>query len=72
MNNNNNVNELMKKASEYLNTTPDKLKSGKVEELLSPGQAMKVKQVLADENALKQLLGSPQARQLLKELQKNG
>ena len=70
-NNNNNINELMKKASSYLNTTPDKLEKGRVEDFLSPEQAMKVRKVLADENAIKKLLSSKQAQQLIKGLNKN-
>ncbi len=69
--NDNNMNELLKKASSYLNTTPDKLGSGKVEDFLSPEQAKKVKQVLADENAIKKLLSSHQAQQIIKGLKKN-
>ena len=70
-NNNNNINELMKKASSYLNTTPDKLEQGRAEDFLSPEQAMKVRKVLADENAIKKLLSSKQAQQLIKGLNKN-
>ena len=70
-NNNNTINELMKKASSYLNTTPDKLEQGRVEDFLSPEQAMKVRKVLADENAIKKLLSSKQAQQLIKGLNKN-
>ncbi len=69
--NNNNMNELMKKASSCLNTTPDKIQNGRVEDFLTPDQAAKVKKVLADETAIKKLLSSPQAMELLKGLKKN-
>ncbi len=71
----NDINEIMKKASKQLNTTPEQLtalaKNGGVEQILSPQQTERVKQILADENAIKKLLGSKQAQELLKGLKKN-
>lgn len=71
----NDINELMKKASEHLNTTPEQLsalaRTGRVESVLSPQQTERVKQILADENAIKKLLSSKQAIEIIKGLKKN-
>lgn len=72
------LDELIQKASKCLNTTPEQLKSsaknGGVQAFLSqmpPQQAQKLKQVLSDENAVKKLLNSQQAQAILKGLNKN-
>lgn len=75
MKDNNNINVLMQRLSEQLGASPEKLsniaKNGRIEEVLSPQQTMQVKKVLADENAIKKLLSSKQAQELLKGLKKN-
>lgn len=72
------LDELVQKASKYLNTTPEQLKesavNGSVQSIFSqmpPQQAQKLRQVLSDENAVKKLLSSQQAQAILRGLNKN-
>lgn len=69
------INELLQKASEKMGTTPDELKR-KLEgqnindalKNMNPNDAAKVQQVLANPALAQQLLNSPQAQVLLKKL----
>ena len=72
------IDNLLNTASRTLKTSPDELKqaaqNGNVQKLLSqmtPSQAQRVQNILADENAAKKLLNSPQAQALLRSLSKN-
>lgn len=72
------LDNLVNKASKHLNTTPDELKnaaqSGNIKNLLAqmpPSQAAQLERILSDENAAKKLLSTPQAQALLRGLQKN-
>lgn len=72
------IDNLLNKASKHLNSSPEALKnaaqSGNMQKLLSnmsPSQAAQLEKVLSDENAAKKLLSTPQAQALLRGLQKN-
>ena len=69
------MNELLQKASKKMGTTPDELKrkleGQNINEALknmNPNDAAKIQQVLANQALAQQLLNSPQAQGLLKKL----
>ncbi|MBQ2152805.1 MAG: hypothetical protein VZR27_08085 [Acutalibacteraceae bacterium] len=75
--NNNNLDNLAQQAGRQLNISPEQLKksaqSGDMKSILNTmtdAQAAQVQNILNDKNALNQLLSSPQAKALLKGLQK--
>lgn len=72
------LDNLLNKASKHLNASPEELKkaaqSGNMQKLISnmsPSQAAQLEKILSDENAAKKLLSTPQAQALLRGLQKN-
>lgn len=74
-NNNQSLDEMLKKASQKLGTDSQKLKdaasSGKIGNLLKnlgTKEAQKIKEVLSDKKAASQLLSTPKAKQILKKL----
>lgn len=72
--NSNNLENLLKKASESMGINPENLKNNgntninNVLNKLPQNQASKVKEILSDKEATKKLLSTPKAQQLLKKL----
>ena len=71
--NNDKLNDLLKKASTQLGTSPEELKksaeSGNISSLLknmNPQDAEKIQNVLSDKNAAEKLLSTAKAKELLK------
>lgn len=72
------IQELLKTASQKLNTNPEQLKKAaegqKLDSVLKnidPKDAEKVKKILADKDATQKLLSTPQAQALLNKFMKN-
>jgi hypothetical protein len=70
----NNLENLLKKASESIGTNPENLKNNKNTNInnilgkLPQNQVNKVKEILSDKEATKKLLSTPKAQELLKKL----
>ena len=77
MNNNNNFDEMLKKMSGSLNTTPQQLenaKSGQLSEVLKgmdKKKLDKLQKVLSNREETERILNSPQARELMKRFKKD-
>lgn len=78
MNNNNNFDEMLKKMSGSLNTTPQQLenaaKSGQLGEVLKgmdKKKLDKLQKVLSNREETERILNSPQARELMKRFKKD-
>ena len=72
--NSNNLENLIKKASQSMGINPENLKNNETTNInnvlgkLPQNQANKVKEILSDKEATKKLLSTPKAQELLKKL----